>query len=168
MASSIISYFTSLVKSINNIDLVCGEMLQNQNGFGLLINIFKSNPLENKDPNVVLLFLAIIETFKNEYPDVNLAIFNHFCSYIFNNLIQYENQNNIIFPELTENFFLLIRAFVANCLENILRNQKELDELISYIIFGIRNFTPIPYSLQSRGHLFEKIHIPSIQKIFQI
>ena len=54
---------------------------------------------------------------------------------------------------------IVIRAITANCLENIIDNQKEYDELIDYIIFGINNITPIIYlrSLESLNNILKYV-----------
>ena len=45
-------------------------------GFGELINQYNNNPTQNKDPNMLLLFTAIIDVFKNQYPNIYCIFLN--------------------------------------------------------------------------------------------
>ena len=160
---SILKYFTSLVKNINDIQIISHDMIIN---FGYLIEHFNNNPIQNKEPNMLVLFTAIIDILKNQYPNICNIIWNSFSANIFK-IIQ-NNYNS--FPELFENFFKFIRSMVAVSLESIYRENGEIPQLLIDILFhGINNIVPCVYedSLEAIQNLLNYILNPNINKTSQ-
>ena len=163
--SSILKYFISLVKNINDIQIINNDMIMNY-GFGELINQYNNNPTQNKDPNMLLLFTAIIDVFKNQYPNICCTIWDCFSSNIFKII-----QNNYkSFPELFENFFKFIKSIVTNSLESIYYKKNEIPQLlIDILIYGINDKVPCVYenSLEAIQNLLNYILNPNLNKISQ-
>jgi hypothetical protein len=153
--SSILKYFTSLVININDIQIINSDMIMNY-GFGALINAFNNNPNQNKDPNMLILFSAIFDVFKNQNYNVSNVIWENFSSNIFSII---KNQYNA-FPELYEKFYLFIKSIVKNSIESFYFKYKEIPQLlIDILLYGTSIDIPQIYesSLEAIIILLENI-----------
>ncbi len=151
--TTILKYFISLVKNINDINIIKNDMLMN---YGILLGIFSTNPNNNKNPNLLLLFAAIIEVFKNNNYEITYKIWDFFYTNIFNLL---KDANNS-FPEITENFFKLVNSLVTHSLETFHFKYKSIpNNLIDVINYGINCDIPTIYelSLETLCILLEKM-----------
>lgn len=153
--SSILKYFISLVKNINDTQVINNDMILNY-GFGELIIKYNNNPIQNKDPNMLLLFVTIIDVLKNQYQNVSNTIWECFGVNIFTII---KNQYNA-FPELYENYFIFIKSIVTNSLESFYFKYNAIPQsLIDILIYGINDGTPCIYegSLETIYILLENI-----------
>ena len=64
---TLIKFLTSLVKNTDDVQLIQNDML---NSFGTLIETYNKNNDNNKDPNMLLLFSALLEKIQNKNPEV--------------------------------------------------------------------------------------------------
>ena len=151
--TTILKYFISLVKNINDINIIKNDMLMN---YGILLGIFSTNPNNNKNPNLLLLFAAIIEVFKNNNYEITYKIWDFFYTNIFNLL----KESNNSFPEITENFFKLVNSLVTHSLETFYFKYKSIpNNLIDVINYGVNSDIPTIYelSLETLCILLEKM-----------
>ena len=63
---TVIKFLTSLVNNTDDIQIIQNEMLQS---FGTLIQTYNNNHINNKDPNILLLFSSVLEKVKNNNPE---------------------------------------------------------------------------------------------------
>ena len=150
--NTILKYFSSLVKNVNDANIIKKDMLFD---YGRVLEIFSKTPETNKNPNVLLLFANIVETFSNDY-EVNYKIWDFFTKYIIK-LIMDENNT---FPDLTENFYKFTKSLVANSTETFYYKYKAIpNNLIDVLNYGIKTTFPNIYelSLEILCILIEKI-----------
>ena len=132
--SAILKYLTSLVKNIDDIKIIKKDMILE---FGVLIEKFTKNPIQNKNPNMVLLFSAVVEVCKNQDYELNYRIWEFFGQKIFNLIF---NDKNNSFPDLTENFFILIETLVINSTETFFVKYKSIPKsLIDILNYGVNS-----------------------------
>ena len=151
--NSILNYFTCLVKNINDIDIIKNDMIID---FGILLDKFGKSSIKNKNPNILLLFAAIIEINKNNNDELNCRIWEFFDSNIFN-LIKAEGD---FLPDLTENFFVLIKSLITNSTETFFIKYKYIPvNLIDILNYGVNSLIPHIYekSLETLKILIENI-----------
>ena len=161
--NSLLKYFTCLVKNINDINIIKRDMIYD---FGTLIDKFNKSPNNNKNPNIILLFSAIIEVCDNKDYELNFRIWSFFSSNIFN-LILCQSDS---FPELTENFFILVKTLIINSTETFYYKYKSIPKnLIDILNFGVNNKMPRIYelSLDTLNSLLENIFQININGIDQ-
>ena len=152
--STILKYLTSLVKNIDNIQIIKNDMLLD---FGVLIDKFTKNPIQNKNPNMVLLFSAVIDVCKNQDYELIYRIWQFFGQKIFNLII---NDKNNVFQELAENFFILIKSLVSNSTETFYVKYNSIPKnLIDMLNYGVNSNVPCIYeiSLETLSILLENI-----------
>ena len=153
---SILKYFVSLVKNINDYEIIQKNMILINFGFGELINKFNQNPNNNKDANMLLLFSTIIEIFKNKNHEINNIIWEQFGENIFN-LIKY---NNNLFPDLKQNYFILIKNLIKYDVECFYIKYNSIPNiLIEILLYGASDSNPSisETSLESIIILFQNI-----------
>ena len=134
---TLIKFLTSLVKNTDDIQMIQNDMLRS---FGDLIEAYNKNHVNNKDPNMLLLFSAILEKIKNNNPDVVATIWKYLCIPTIE-LIKNDFQS---FPEHRMNFFILLKSLISNSFESLFRAQNLSfnKEVIDTITFAINHNTP--------------------------
>ena len=134
---TLIKYLTSLVKNTDDIQMIQNDMLVQ---FGNLIETYNKNHVNNKDPNMLLLFSAVLEKIKNNNPDVVSTIWKFLCFPTIE-LIKNDFQS---FPEHRMNFFILLKSLISNSFESLFRAQNLTfnKEVIDTITFAINHNTP--------------------------
>ena len=161
--NSILTYFTCLVKNINDIDIIKNDMIID---FGILLDKFDKSSVKNKNPNILLLFAEIIEISKNKNYELNYRIWEFFGSNIFN-LIKTEGD---FLPDLTANFYVLIKSLITNSTETFyIKYNKIPVNLIDILNYGVNSHIPHIYekSLKTLKILIEKIFQININGIEQ-
>ena len=151
--NSLLKYFTCLVKNINDLYLIKKDMIFS---FGELLDKFSKSPNNNKNPNILLLFSAIVEVSNNNDYELNYKIWDFFSSNIFN-LIRYAGDS---FPELTQNFFILVNSLIINSIETFYYKYQSIPKiLIDVLNYGTNSKLPAIYelSLETLNTLIEKI-----------
>ena len=134
---TLIKFLTSLVKNTDDIQMIQNDMLQS---FGTLLETYNNNHVNNKDPNMLLLFSAILEKIKNDNPEVVATIWNFLCIPTIG-LIKNDYQS---FPEHRLNFFTLLKSLISNSFESLFRAQNYSfnKDVIDTITFAISHNTP--------------------------
>ena len=134
---TLIKFLTSLVKNTDDIQMIQNDMLSS---FGTLLETYNSNHINNKDPNMLLLFSAILEKLKNNNPEVVSTIWKFLCIPTIE-LIKNDFQS---FPEHRMNFFILLKSLISNSFESLFRvqNLSFNKEVIDTITFAINHSTP--------------------------
>ena len=134
---TLIKFLTSLVKNTDDIQIIQNDMLGQ---FGDLIETYNKNNVNNKDPNMLLLFSAVLEKIKNNNPDVVATIWKFLCVHTIE-LIKNDFQS---FPEHRMNFFILLKSLISNSFESLFRaqNLSFKKEVIDTITFAINHNTP--------------------------
>ena len=134
---TLIKFLTSLVKNTDDLQMIQNDML---NPFGNLIETYNKNHINNKDPNMLLLFSALLEKIKNNNPDVVTTIWKYLCFPTIE-LIKNDFQS---FPEHRMNFFILLKSLISNSFESLFRAQNLSfnKEVIDTITFAINHNTP--------------------------
>ena len=111
----------------------------------------------NKDPNMLLLFSAVLEKIKNNNPDVVSTIWKYLCIPSIE-LIKNDFQS---FPEHRMNFFILLKSLISNSFESLFRAQNLSfnKDVIDTITFAINHNTPsmIETGLEALLILLEKV-----------
>ena len=134
---TLVKFLTSLVKNTDDIQMIQNDML---NPFGKLIETYNNNHINNKDPNMLLLFSAILEKIENNNPDVVLTIWKFLCIPTIE-LIKNDFQS---FPEHRMNFFILLKSLISNSFVSLFRAQNLSfnKEVIDTITFAVNHNTP--------------------------
>ena len=134
---TLIKFLTSLVKNTDDVQLIQNDMLQS---FGTLIETYNNNNVNNKDPNMLLLFSAILEKIQNKNPEVVATIWQ-LLSQSTIPLIKNDYES---FPEHRMNFFILLKSLISNSFESLFRAQNLSfnKEVIDTITFAINHKTP--------------------------
>ena len=134
---TLIKFLTSLVKNTDDIQIIQNDMLGQ---FGDLIETYNKNNVNNKDPNMLLLFSAVLEKIKNNNPDVVATIWKFLCVHTIE-LIKNDFQS---FPDHRMNFFILLKSLISNSFESLFRaqNLSFKKEVIDTITFAINHNTP--------------------------
>ena len=134
---TLIKYLTSLVKNTDDLQMIQNDML---NQFGNLIETYNKNHIQNKDPNMLLLFSALLEKIQNYNPDVVATIWKFLCFPTIE-LIKNDFQS---FPEHRMNFFILLKSLISNSFESLFRAQNLSfnKDVIDTITFAINHNTP--------------------------
>lgn len=133
----VIKFLTSLVKNTDDVQIIQNEMLSS---FGTLIETYNGNHVNNKDPNMLLLFSALLEKIQNNNPDVVNTIWKYLCVKTLE-LIKNDYQS---FPEHRMNFFILLKSLISNSFESLFRAQNLSfnKDVIDTITFAINHRTP--------------------------
>ena len=151
---TLIKFLTSLVKNTDDIQIIQTDMLI---PFGNLIETYNNNHVNNKDPNMLLLFSAVLEKIKNNNPDVVSTIWKYLCIPSIE-LIKNDFQS---FPEHRMNFFILLKSLISNSFESLFRAQNLSfnKDVIDTITFAINHNTPsmIETGLEALLILLEKV-----------
>ena len=134
---TLIKFLTSLVKNTDDVQLIQNDMLPS---FGKLIETYNNNLDTNKDPNMLLLFSAILEKIQNKNPEVVATIWQLLSS----STIQLIKNDYESFPEHRMNFFILLKSLISNSFESLFRAQKFSfnKDVIDTITFAINHNTP--------------------------
>ena len=134
---TLIKFLTSLVKNTDDVQLIQNDMLAS---FGTLIEKYNSNNDNNKDPNMLLLFSAILEKIQNKNPEVVATIWKLLSS----STIQLIKNDYESFPEHRMNFFILLKSLISNSFESLFRAQNLSfnKDVIDTITFAINHKTP--------------------------
>ena len=134
---TLIKFLTSLVKNTDDVQLIQNDML---NSFGTLIETYNKNNDNNKDPNMLLLFSALLEKIQNKNPEVVSTIWQ-LLSQSTIPLIKNDYES---FPELRMNFFILLKSLISNSFESLFRAQNFSfnKSVIDTITFAINHKTP--------------------------
>ena len=134
---TLIKFLTSLVKNTDDVQLIQNDMLPS---FGTLIETYNNNNDANKDPNMLLLFSAILEKIQNKNPEVVATIWKLLSS----STIQLIKNDYESFPEHRLNFFILLKSLISNSFESLFRAQNLSfnKDVIDTITFAINHNTP--------------------------
>ena len=134
---TLIKYLTSLVKNTDDLQMIQNDML---NQFGNLIETYNKNHIQNKDPNMLLLFSALLEKIQNYNPDVVATIWKFLCFPTIELIKNYFQS----FPEHRMNFFILLKSLISNSFESLFRAQNLSfnKDVIDTITFAINHNTP--------------------------
>ena len=134
---TVIKFLTSLVNNTDDVQIIQNEML---NPFGFLIQTYNENHVNNKDPNMLLLFSSVLEKVKNNNPNIVTTIWTSLCETTLQ-LIKNDFQS---FPEHRMNFFILLKSLISNSFESLLRAQNlEFNKyVIDTITFAINHNAP--------------------------
>ena len=134
---TLIKFLTSLVKNTDDVQLIQNDMLPS---FGTLIETYNSNNDNNKDPNMLLLFSALLEKIQNKNPEVVATIWKLLSS----STIQLIKNDYESFPEHRMNFFILLKSLISNSFESLFRAQNLSfnKDVIDTITFAINHKTP--------------------------
>ena len=134
---TLIKFLTSLVKNTDDVQLIQNDMLPS---FGNLIETYNNNNDANKDPNMLLLFSAILEKIQNKNPEVVATIWKLLSS----STIQLIKNDYESFPEHRLNFFILLKSLISNSFESLFRAQNLTfnKDVIDTITFAINHNTP--------------------------
>ena len=137
---TLIKFLTSLVKNTDDIQIIQNDMLPS---FGQLINTYNNNNVNNKDPNMLLLFSAILEKIQNRNPEVVATIWKLLST----STIQLIKNDYESFPEHRMNFFILLKSLISNSFESLFRAQNLTfnKDVIDTITFAINHKTPLMY-----------------------
>ena len=151
---TLIKFLTSLVKNTDDVQIIQNEML---NSFVGLIEAYNNSNTNNKDPNMLLLFSAVLEKIQNQNSKVIPTIWNSLCM----NTIQLIKDDYQSFPEHRMNFFILLKSLIDYCFESLYRVQNlQFDKaVIDTILFAIRHNTPQLFEtgLETIKILLEKV-----------
>ena len=134
---TLIKFLTSLVKNTDDVQLIQHDMLTS---FGTLIETYNNNLDNNKDPNMLLLFSALLEKIQNQNPEVVSTIWKSLSS----STIQLIKNDYESFPEHRMNFFILLKSLISNSFESLFRaqNLNFNKDVIDTITFAINHNTP--------------------------
>jgi exportin-1 len=134
---TLIKFLTSLVKNTDDVQLIQNDMLPS---FGKLIETYNNNHVNNKDPNMLLLFSAILEKIQNKNPEVVATIWKLLSS----STIQLIKNDYESYPEHRMNFFILLKSLISNSFESLFRAQNLSfnKDVIDTITFAINHNTP--------------------------
>ena len=134
---TVIKFLTSLVNNTDDVQIIQNEMLKS---FGILIQTYNNNHINNKDPNLLLLFSSVLVKLKNNNPDVVTTIWNYLCVSTLQ-LIKDDFQS---FPEHRMNFFILLKSLISNSFESLFRAQNLSfnKDVIDTITFAINHRNP--------------------------
>ena len=134
---TVIKFLTSLVNNTDDIQIIQNEML---NSLGLLIQTYNNSHINNKDPNILLLFSSVLEKLQNNNPDVVNTIWKYLCVSTLQ-LIKNDFQS---FPEHRMNFFILLKSLISNSFESLFRAQNLSfnKDVIDTITFAINHNSP--------------------------
>jgi exportin-1 len=134
---TVIKFLTSLVNNTDDVQIIQNEMLKS---FGTLIQTYNNNHINNKDPNLLLLFSSVLVKLKNNNPDVVTTIWNYLCVSTLQ-LIKDDFQS---FPEHRMNFFILLKSLISNSFESLFRAQNLSfnKDVIDTITFAINHRNP--------------------------
>ena len=134
---TVIKFLTSLVNNTDDVQIIQNEML---NFFGNLIQTYNNNHINNKDPNMLVLFSSVLEKLKNNNPEVVSTIWNFLCVSTLQ-LIKNDFQS---FPEHRMNFFILLKSLISNSFESLFRAQNLSfnKDVIDTITFAVNHNTP--------------------------
>ena len=134
---TLIKFLTSLVKNTDDVQLIQNDMLPS---FGKLIETYNDNHVNNKDPNMLLLFSAILEKIQNKNPEVVATIWKLLSS----STIQLIKNDYESYPEHRMNIFILLKSLISNSFESLFRAQNLSfnKDVIDTITFAINHNTP--------------------------
>ena len=153
---TLIKFLTSLVKNTEDIKIIQDNMLQS---FASLIEAYNNSNVNNKDPNMLLLFSAVLEKIQNQNSKVIPTIWNSLCM----NTIQLIKDDYQSYPEHRMNFFILLKSLISYSFESLWRvqNMQFNKDVIDTILFAITHQTPQMFEtgLETMRILLEKVVI---------
>ena len=134
---TLIKFFTSLVKNIDNNEIIKNELLES---FGKILEAYNASNVNNRDPNMLLLFREILEKLGNTDPNIVAIIWN----YLFVNTLKLLINDFQSFPEHRINFFILLKSLISNSFESLFKTQNLFfnKDVIDTITFAVKHNAP--------------------------
>jgi exportin-1 len=108
-----------------------------------LIDTYRYSHYDNRDPDVLLVFSAILQKLKNTQYDYIVSIWEYLCLFTLD-MIKADFQS---FPEHRQNFFILIKSLISNAFESLfqVQNSKFNKDVLDAINWAIRHEQPQMY-----------------------
>jgi exportin-1 len=105
-----------------------------------LIETYRYSHVENRDPDVLLVFSAILEKLKNTQIDYIVSIWNYLCLFTLE-MIKMDFQS---YPEHRINFFTLVKSLISNAFDALFQVQDSNfnKDVLNAIIWAIRHNQP--------------------------
>jgi len=134
---TVIKFLTSLVKNTDDAKLIQDSMLLS---FGYLIEAYSKNDVNNRDPDMLLLFNEILEKIQNKNPKLVAKIWQ----LLSQSTIPLIKNDDEPFQEHRMNFFILLKNLISISFESLFlgQNLSFNKEVIDIITFAINNKTP--------------------------
>jgi exportin-1 len=102
-----------------------------------LIDAYRMASFDNRDPDTLLVFAAILEKLKNSQFDYIVSIWKYLCLDTLE-MIKMDFQS---YPEHRQNFFTLVKSLISNALDALFQVQESNfnRDVLNAIIWAIRH-----------------------------
>lgn len=107
---TILKFLTTMILNNDNSEIIMNQILPMLSN---LIETYRTSHVDNRDPDVLLVFSAVLEKLKNTQFDYIVSIWNYLCLFTLNMI----KQDFISYPEHRVNFFTLVKSLIANAFD---------------------------------------------------
>jgi len=137
---TILKYLQSLILNNDSQEIIMNSILPPLSN---LIESYRYSHVENRDPDVLLVFSAILEKLKSTSFDYIVSIWNFLCLFTLD-MIKSDFQT---YPEHRLNFFTLVKSLISNAFEALFQVQDSNfnKDVLNAIIWAIRHNQPQMY-----------------------
>ena len=140
LKKTILKLIQSFISNNEDRNLIMNSILPNLSN---LIEIYRYSHYDNRDPDVLLVFSAILDKLKNTQYDYIVSIWQYLCLFTLD-MIKSDFQS---FPEHRQNFFILIKSLISNAFESLFQVQDSNfnKDVLDAINWAIRHDQPQMY-----------------------
>jgi exportin-1 len=137
---SILKFIKAIIENNDNPEIIMNGILP---PLSKLIETYRFSHVENRDPDVLLVFAAILDNLKNTQYDYISGIWNYLCLFTLE-MIKSDFQS---YPEHRQNFFILVKSLIANAFDALFQIQDSNfnKDVHNAIIWAIRHNQPQMY-----------------------
>jgi exportin-1 len=104
---SILRFLITLINTNDSIDIIMTNILPS---LASLIDQYRISHIDNRDPDVLIVFSSILEKIKDTQYDYIVSIWNYLCLFTLDMI----KADFISYPEHRMNYFTLIKSLIAN------------------------------------------------------
>lgn len=137
---SILKLLATVINNCESPEIIMNDILP---ALSNVIEQYRSAHVENRDPDVLLVFSAILEKIKNAQYDYINSIWEYLCLFTLD-MIKTDFQS---YPEHRMNFFTLVKSLISNAFDALFQIQDANfnKNVINAIIWAIRHDQPLMY-----------------------
>lgn len=139
---TILKLIIALINNNDNSDIIMNQILPVLSN---LIEIYRSSHIDNRDPDVLLVFSTVLEKLKNTQYDYIVSIWKYLCLFTLDMI----KSDFLSYPEHRQNFFILVKSLISNAFDALFQVQDSNfnKDVLNAIIWAIRHNQPLMYEI---------------------
>jgi exportin-1 len=137
---TILKFIQTVINTNDSVETIMSSILP---ALSNLIEAYRYSNVDNRDPDILIVFAEILEKLKNSQYDYIVSIWNYLCLFTLD-MIKSDFQS---YPEHRQNFFILVKSLIANAFDALFQVQDSNfnKDVLNAIIWAIRHNQPLMY-----------------------